>query len=277
MLFTLKCKVLSNYVLALWICFLKRLPNIVIMIKVDMTQIDAFAKNLKKLPKKAADEALARAINSLAFDARSNAVDIIENDFTLRNKFTIKQLQVAKAKPKHLTAILGHTQQYMADQESGATLTPKGKEGVRIPTSTASFEGRTARPRQKLPRGKNAMKKIKLKHARVGGKSNKQQLLLKVRDAVGTGRRYIFHDFGGRKKKGIFRVKGGGKRGLKRRGWPRGATLNMIFDMSQPTVRIPKREWLRPAVAFTSGRAKSILTKQLKQAFTKRKYKGSKR
>ncbi len=237
------------------------------MIDADLSQIERFTKELGKFAKRAVPFAEQQTMNDAAFDARRNAVDIIKSDFTLRagNNWTTnsRNLVVVKATKSEPQAVLGHTQQYMEDQEFGKIKVGKGKEGVVIPTSTASGEGLSASPRKRLPRKANAMRAIQLKSNRVTGSNNKQRLLLKVREAVGSGQRRIFHDFGGRKKKGIFLVKGGTKGGLKSRGWPKGANLRMLYDMSQDSVRIPKSPWLNPATEFTQKKMPAMFVRRL--------------
>ena len=72
---------------------------------------------------------------------------------------------------------------------------------------------------------------------------------MKTQGAVRSGKRYIFHDFGSGRKKGIFRVVGGGRNF--KRGMPKGVRLRMVYDMTEQVVDIPKLPWLKPAVDTT--------------------------
>lgn len=248
------------------------------MIEADLRQIEKFTKELGPFAKRAVPFARMLMLNNAAFDARQNAIDIIEKKFVLRtkNKFTRKSIQFEKATKLHPEAVIGSRVEYMADQEFGATKVKKGKEGVPIPTSFSSGEGLHARPRRKLPQPGNALRTIQLSKRKTPGKTNKQKLLLKVRYAVETGDRYLFHDFGGRKKKGIFKVTGG-EEGSKR-GWPEGANLRMVYDLSKVSVRIPKRPWLVPAVEQTQPKMPAMFIKALeKQVKRQRLFLASKR
>jgi hypothetical protein len=146
-------------------------------------------------------------------------------------------------------AFTGSTEGYMEDQEFGGTKSKGGKKGVPIPTSYASGEGENAQPRRRLPRKPNTLRNIRLqgnKKKRIP-KHDNQALLFKVQDAVESGKRMIYHDFGGRD--GILRVLGG-RKGFKR-GWPKGAQLKMVHDMTEDSVAIPSKPWLAPAVVKT--------------------------
>jgi hypothetical protein len=163
----------------------------------------------------------------------------------LRNTWSERSILVRKANRQTMEAATGSTQQYMETQEIGGQEDATGKHGVAIPTSVASGEGRGAKPRQKLVRRPNKVSNITLaRKANRGRMTRKQQLLVKVSTAVNSGNRVIFHDFGGGKKKGLFRVKGG-RRGTKR-GWPKGARLEMLHDLSRKSVNIPRNPWLMP-------------------------------
>ena len=203
---------------------------------------------LKKIKDKAIPFAVKNTLNGLAFEARKSSISEIKQSMMLRNAWTIKSIRVDKAQSLNISrmeSIVGSTADYMEKQEFGHTEVKKGESGVPLATTTASGEGKGARPRKRLPRRANQLSQINLRRGRRSPKNNKQALLFKVQDGIRTGQRKFYHDFGGGKKKGIFRVKGGTKRF--KRGWPKGASIDMLYDMTETTVKIPKNPWLQPA------------------------------
>ena len=103
-----------------------------------------------------------------------------------------------------------------------------------IPTSVASGEGRGAKPRQKMVRRPNKVSNITLaRNARTSNR--KPRNAIAVKEAIETGRRYIFLEL--QRRKGLFRVYGGKRK-------PR---VEMIQDLTRKTVRIPRNPWLMPA------------------------------
>ena len=105
------------------------------------------------------------------------------------------------------------------------------------------------------------MKNLTFSKARVRAVSKKQELLLLVRKSVETGQRVFFYD-NGRGKKGIYRVLGGRKTVS---GWPKGATIHMLHDLSRVRVYIPKEPWLLPATLKVQKQTNEIYIDQLKR------------
>lgn len=192
--------------------------------------------------------AIRQVLNDLAFETRKVAQANLPRQMILRNKWTERSVAMEKAtgfKVDRMESATGSLQQYMATQEFGGIEKKQGKEGVVIPTSVASGEGRGKIPRRRLPTGGRRLVKIKLQHRRDAARNKKQDLLLRVQEAVNSGRRDFFFDFGGGRKKGIFRVRGG-EEGVKR-GWPKGAKIDLIYDMTNQAVDVPRNPWLQPA------------------------------
>lgn len=221
------------------------------MFKIDDKDVDEFEAHLKTFGRRAFPFATKATLNSAAFKTRELAQKDIRVKMITRNKFTEKSVLVEQSRTltvSRQSATVGSIADYMADQEFGATQRKKGEHGVALPTAySAGQDGQ--QQRTKLPRKPNKLSNIRLRKGKNKVKNKKQELLLKVMDAVKTGKRYIFHDFGGGKSKGIFRVIGG-SRSVKR-GWPRGATIRMVYDLSKPSVTIPRNPWLKPAVNRT--------------------------
>jgi hypothetical protein len=215
-------------------------------ITINAAQVRRFEDKLERLNSRGILFAELETVNRAAFETMKDARQQLSGKMTLRNQWTKRSILVRKANRTTLEASVGSTQQYMATQEIGGREDATGKNGVAIPTSVASGEGLGAKPRKKMVRRPNRVSRITL----TGGKkrtpkTRKQVLLFKVQDAVWSGKRVIFHDFGGGKKKGFFKVKGG-SRSFKR-GWPKGARLNMLYDLSRKSVNIPRNPWLMPA------------------------------
>ena len=187
-------------------------------------------------------------LNQGGWRIRREAQKIISTKFVERNKWTKGSVQVIETQSlvvRGQEVRVGSIQQYMEYQEYGHTEIAKGKHGVPIPTSySAGQDG--MRPRTKLPRRPNQMRNINLSRSRKGGGSIKQRLMRTVQEAVTTGNRVVFIDFGPGKRKGIMRVLGGRKKF--KRGWPPGARLKMIQNLSHRSIRIRPRKWLEPAV-----------------------------
>ena len=231
------------------------------MIKFDDTAWRQAEEKLRRLNSRGIPFANRNTINEMAFATMRLAKKNVRNDMTLRNKWTERTIIVDRARslnPNTMQAEVGSTQGYMADQEFGAVHTKKGREGIIIPTAFSAGQ-KGAQPRTKLPRRGNKFKNINLRGGHQAKLRGKQELIIKVRTAIKTGQRHIFHDFG--RKKGIFKVVGGRRGG--NRGWPKGARLEMVHDMSKQSVRIPANPWLRPAYEQVKKNATRIHRKHL--------------
>lgn len=208
------------------------------MFTIDTRQIERLEKDLIKLRAKAIPFATKETINRAAFETRKVAQGNIREDMTNRNQFTDNSVRVDQARTLDIRkqeAIVGSIADYMETQEFGGSKTnPSIATGY-----SAGQQG--ARPRTRLPRKPNKLANIKLKRSLRKAKNKKQALIFKVQDAVMTGDRTFHHNFEGGKE-GIFRVLGGSK--SFKRGWPKGARLKMLHDMSRKSVAIPKKPWL---------------------------------
>lgn len=202
-------------------------------------------------------------INSAAFDTMRDAKSNVEKKFILRNKFTDKSIRVKKAL-KDKPAIVGSVLEYMATQEFGGTVTKGSKSAIRIPTSFSAGQGR-ANKRTKSVRLKNRINKISLAPKLLNSKmSNKQKLIVMVSEAVKSGVRYIYLAPPIFKHKGIYQVVGGK---YTARGWPKGAKLQLIWDMERDSIRIKKTPWLKPAVDKVVPTMKATYKRMLSKAF----------
>lgn len=217
------------------------------MFGVDNRDIKKMERDLKTFAMKAYPFATRQTVNDAAFQAQKIARVDVQRDMVLRNRFTVQSIRVDQARTlqvRRQAATVGSTADYMEDQEFGAVKAKGGKEGVAIATSYSAGQGENAQPRTRLPRKPNTMANIQLQRRRGRkAKNRKQANVFKVQDAVTTGRRYVFLDLG--RRQGIFKVVGGSK--SYKRGWPKGARLRMVHDMTKESVIIPKNPWLKPA------------------------------
>lgn len=233
------------------------------MFSIDDKKIKRMEKDLKLFAKRAVPFATKSTLNGLAFETRKNSQKLIKRRMVNRNKFTYNSIRVVQTKSLNVNtqaAIVGSIAEYMDEQEFGGQKTRKGKHGTPIPTSYAAGLSLNAQPRTKLAKKPNKLQSIQLKRKRAKG-SNKQALIRKVQNAVDTGDRFIFHDFRGNKKKGVYRIIGGKKNTKK--GWPKGARMRLVWDMSKQSVNIPKRPWMKPSVRRATSKTEKIYEQAL--------------
>ena len=224
--------------------------------------------DLKFLKERAFPFATKSTINGAAFKTQEIARKRINRQFITRNRFTVQSIQVEQSRTLQVSrqaAFVGSIAKYMETQEFGGVVVKTGKHGVSIPTTVASGEGENAQPRRKLPTQANKLIGLQLRKRRRRPKgqpkNNKQALMFKAQDAVESGSRIFFHDFKNGVK-GIFRIKGG-RKGFKR-GWPKGAKLLMIYDLSKSGVVIPPKPWLLPSVKIVEKLIPSMYVDALK-------------
>ncbi len=242
------------------------------LITMDDTELKALEIDLKFLKERAFPFATKATINSAAFKTRGVARKRISRQFITRNQFTLQSVQVEQARTLQVSrqaAFVGSTADYMETQEFGGVERKTGKHGASIPTTIASGEGENVQPRKGQPTQDSRLKVLQLRRRRKRPKgqpkNNKQALLFKVQDAVQSGNRVFYHDFKNGTK-GIFRVVGAGKSSGRstKRGWPKGAGVKMLFDLSEPAVVIPSRPWLTPSTLIVEKLVPGMYLKALK-------------
>lgn len=215
------------------------------MITVNVTDVAEYEKDLKAFAHRAFPFATKATINRAAFAGRDIAKDVIKGKMIERNRYTARSIQVEMARTLVVSrqeAVLGSTADYMETQEFGGTIQSGGKHGR--PIATAAASGESSLPRRKLPRPVNRRDRLKLQRLKARKAKNwKQALIFAGQAAVSGGSRVVFLDLGA--TKGIYRIVGGSRRF--KRGWPKGAKLRKLYDLSRRTVAIPARPWLYPA------------------------------
>lgn len=208
------------------------------MFTISSQGVAQLESDLGRLTKVALPFAVRKTLNDAAFQAQRIARADVSKDLVLRNRFTIQSIRVNQARGLYIPrqeAVVGSIADYMEDQEFGVTKAKQGKEGVPIATSYSAGQGQNSRPRTRLPRRANRLPNITLQRRRKRGSTRKQQNLIAIRQAVDSGRKFVFLDLG--RTKGIFRVAGGKRR----------PKIKMVYDLSRSSVAIPRRPWLRPA------------------------------
>jgi len=191
--------------------------------------------DLKAFRKRALPYAVRSALNTAAFDARSQWQHEIRRSFTLRNRYTERSVRVTRVEGtdlRRMVAIVGSVAPYMGDQEHGATVRARRrKKAIPAPGAAGQPPGKT---RTKLIRRPHRLSSIRVPKA-TGG-TVKQRWAAAIGEAVRKRRRFVLLDRpgGGR---GIYRVTGGGRR--------RRPTLRLLYDVSRRTVRVPAEPTLQ--------------------------------
>jgi hypothetical protein len=225
------------------------------MIDIDTKNIKRLQKDLKLFARKLYPRIQGATLNKAAFETREKYQRGARRKFTLRNKFTERSIQVDKVRgfnPRAQEATVGSTADYMLDQEFGKTLTKTGKKGVDIPTSVASGEGESARPRRKVVRRANRRGSIKLQRQRIKARSKNQYIVASIKMAAKRGGRNKFLYLPFDRHPGIYKVTGGKKR----------SRIQLIHDFSKQSVVIQPRRPLKQAVDAVTPKVPGFFIKQ---------------
>jgi hypothetical protein len=215
-------------------------------LSMDQRPLEQMEKDLDRFGKQALPYAIRDTLNAAAFQTAEMAKDEIGHRFIERNAYTRRSVRYKKTFSrdiKRMESSAGSVQEYLQKQEEGFTESKSGKHGVPIPSSAAAGQMGARLRTRKLQR-KNWLSSINLSSSRVKGRG---RTVVAVRDAVESGRRVVFID--GRsdhygRPTGMYRVVGGRKGG---RGWPKGARLQLIYDLERSSVRTKAHPWLEPA------------------------------
>jgi len=217
-------------------------------------ELNKFAAKLKGLAGRDWPKINGAALNQTAFEARKEYVKIAERRFVLRNRWTIRSIRVDKVKGfTNQFSEVGSIMDYMEEQEFGGTKTASGSKGVAIPSTTAANQPRGARPRTKKVMPSRRRTRLNLyKGKRIKGGSRKEYVVAVVKQAAEAGgRRFVYLPRLGHMDKGIYLITGGKKN----------PKVNLIYDLSRKTVKIPKQPTLLPAVNNIQPRMPQIYKK----------------
>ena len=233
----------------------------------DTDEIKKLEADLKRYAKEAFPFATLDTLNRAVMGAQHQIRQHLGRRFTIRNQWTKGSIQFRKARGLDVdsqSAQIGSIQEYMAEQEEGFSRRAKGKHGVPVPTSAAAGQP-GAKPRTKTLRKAMKLANISLAKHRGLGVNRKQRNVRQVQEAIATKKRFVFLQF--KKTKGIYKVIGGSKK--TKRGWPKGATLRLVWTMTHRIITTKKHIWFGPEIDKIEKRMPEMyrraLTKQLKR------------
>lgn len=234
-------------------------------VTMDDSKLKEFKGMLEDIAAEALPFAMRDTLNGAAFRTQKLARANIENEFTLRNKFTARRVLVDKIQSTRTFdmesgAAVGHTEEYMALQEFGGVLTPRGIEGYPVPTAVASDEPRGTRPRRKPRAGPRRLRRVKVMPT-VKGKNRAQTNALTVRAAAKRRRRHV--KLRTERGIGIYR--------LKNLGDPEDAQPELMYSLERRTRRIKPTPWLQPATDLIVPRMFGIYRKELLRQLRRRR------
>lgn len=216
--------------------------------RVDMSDIKDLHGDLERFKRSAVPFATRRALTASAFETRSEWQRTMEREFTLRNQFTKRSVRVDKARGldvRTMEAAVGSIAPYLFDQEYGTVERSQGKHGKPIPTAVAAGQAMGARPRTRPVRRPHWLPNIRLSQRSRTAATRRQKNAMSIRRARDSGRKFVFLELDD--KKGIFKIMGG-----------RRMRMRMIWDMSEPAVRVPASPTLQPALKSVEGKLLDI-------------------
>ncbi|ANO58045.1 hypothetical protein [Shewanella phage SFCi1] len=219
------------------------------MIEMNTRDLRRLEENLRDLNAKGIHFAERNTINDMAFGTMHEARKTITEQFVNRNKWTMRSVQVDKARKLSDSAEVGSTEDYMADQEFGRIK----HENMHIPTPSASGESPRASVRRRPVRRPNRMSAITLKRAKYSGMTRQQQNIATVKEAKAEGRKFVFLQRG--KERGIYKVFG-----TKRK-----PKTTKIQDLSRRVAEVPRNPWLAPSSATVMRTAPQLYATRLQQ------------
>lgn len=238
-----------------------------VVISIDAGDARHLAEELRSLAKGGIKYAVRNTLNDLAFEARKRWETEMKEQFVLRNRWTVGSIRVERARGTIVEAMesrVGSLADYMRLQESGGTKSG-GAKGVRVPTPVAAGQGAGTRPRTKPVRGPNRMNAIQLAKVRQRtGASRKQQIAAAVRQTAASGRRFLFLD-SDQDRQGMYKLVGS-------RTKPR---LQLVWDMSSNSVRVPSTATLSDATAKTLRQTERFAVRRLREQLTRAGFGGA--
>lgn len=201
------------------------------MIKADTSQALALARKLEAVRKTAVPYATRQTLNDNAFLARRLAITTIENEFTIRNKWTARRVNVERAKSlviRDQQAATGSPEAYLERQEYG------GLNRTPTPTPVAAGQPQGTRKRTRVVTKRNRTPNLKARKVAQG-----VPLVGRVRDALNHKERVVLVREGEGARPGVYRLKGGtAKR-------PERAQLQLVQAHNKRPTRTKPTHWLR--------------------------------
>jgi len=198
-------------------------------------------------------------VNIQAALARKNAVINVKNDFTLRNNFTVSQIQYTQMPPGRysLAAIesrVGITEKagYMARQESGGERVTKSGGNLAIPTNKARGGNKGSPVIKKL-----YLSKIKTVHGGNYSRKGGTHVSKLIARAAVAARENIFM----RLSDNIFSVRDF----LKTANGGISFKLDLIYNIKYDKTKTPQKAWLLPASEKPAQDVENIFISQMKK------------
>lgn len=209
---------------------------------IDAREIRNHQHRLQLIAERAVPYAIRDALNATAFDARRESIKNIKEDFIIRKTWTERTIQVERAAlgpVESMQSVIGSIAPYMATQEGGGIVRPDKGRTITIPTSYSAGMADNANPRTRDVRPANQIRSIALGSKPMFRAANQaQKNLITVRVAAKQGKRFVYLETA--KRHGFYRVLGGRK-------FPAKATVKLVQDATNPTVRVKGVFWLRDA------------------------------
>lgn len=224
------------------------------MIEIRQSEIKVFEARLNQLNKKGLKIARNESLNDTAFEARRVAKDKIEQDFTIRNTYTLRPSNnpITKARGRGYSEF-GTKLETMKRQEEGYTQQPVKGFGVSTPTAAASNEVKGVAP-ESAKRNKRvapSMRRGKLRGKVVTKRYNnlpsKQRTMALVKESFKTRKKFIVL---GRNNRNMFRVSGSAPAYGKNNRFK----LDRIYHISSKAKIHSAKPWLKPASEQASKR-----------------------
>ena len=225
--------------------------------QVDNREMGELEKDLATFTKGAGPIAIRQTLNDTAKAARPIAQAHIREEMITRNKFTenrvIYQYGPRTLDVDRMESTIGHTEEYMRDQEYGGYTDRSGKYQTVIPTHHASNEPESNTPRRRAVVAGRRLRKIAFDSRKVaaprqqGGRwmSKRQKAYVAGIMAVEAGKKYfILHLQGSRYDAAIYRIVS------KRKGKPNRTEAVYYFRTGKTLVR--KTRWLEESASKTT-------------------------
>lgn len=217
-------------------------------LSVTFKGLDEARRDLRNFAERAVPFAARNALNTLAFEARTQWQREIRGAFTLRNRFTERSILVTKAQGRdinRMAALVGSTAPYMGDQEQGALV--RGRSGLKGIPAPAAAGQQPGGKRTRLVRAANRLGAIKVSHPTLkGDRRQRNAIALALARRKGQTVALLERPKGG---KGLFRLMGG-KRKVRTR---------LLWDFSKRAVRVPAEPTLQRTLKAVERKGEHIL------------------
>ena len=232
-------------------------------INLTLAGVDEMQAELERIAKRSVPFAMRETVNRLAFEGRTTWQEEMRASLTLRNKFTERRVLVTPARtlnPAKMEAVLGHTEEYVAQLETGGSR-KAAKRFRAIPTEIAAGQSKGS-----LMGGRKSAVRPSAIVTRLGSlatkgaksRSRKANNARAIRGAIKSGRRIALLDLG--KGKIIVRVKGSKRK----------PQILKLYDVSRRKTPIPRIPTLARALTRTLKRGPAVayaaLERQLMRA-----------